>query len=83
MSWPVSSSIMIEPTECENKEELDRFIDAMISIRKEIDNNDVKLFKNSPHSKEYLKINDRKYISSVNRVDDVKNDTEILKKHLF
>ena len=83
MSWPVSSSIMIEPTECENKEELDRFINAMISIRKEIDNNNVELFKNSPHSKEYLKINDIKYISSVNRVNDVKNDTEILKKHLF
>lgn len=36
MSWPVANTLMIEPTESENKEELDRFIDALISIRKEI-----------------------------------------------
>jgi len=36
MSWPVHSSLMIEPTESENIAELDRFVDAMISIRKEI-----------------------------------------------
>jgi glycine dehydrogenase len=37
MSWPVPGTLMIEPTESESKEELDRFIEAMISIRKEID----------------------------------------------
>jgi glycine dehydrogenase len=36
MSWPVAGTMMIEPTESESKEELDRFCDAMISIREEI-----------------------------------------------
>jgi glycine dehydrogenase len=36
MSWPVAGTLMIEPTESESKKELDRFIDAMISIRQEI-----------------------------------------------
>jgi glycine dehydrogenase len=36
MSWPVSGTLMVEPTESESKEELDRFIDAMIGIREEI-----------------------------------------------
>ena len=39
MSWPVSGTLMIEPTESEDKAELDRFCDALISIKKEI--NDV------------------------------------------
>lgn len=37
MSWPVAGTMMIEPTESESKAELDRFCDAMISIRKEIE----------------------------------------------
>ncbi|XP_058800706.1 glycine dehydrogenase (decarboxylating), mitochondrial isoform X1 [Phymastichus coffea] len=36
MSWPVAGTLMIEPTESEDKIELDRFCDALISIRKEI-----------------------------------------------
>ena len=36
MSWPVSGTLMIEPTESESKPELDRFCDAMISIHDEI-----------------------------------------------
>ncbi len=36
VSFPVVGTMMIEPTESESKEELDRFINAMISIRKEI-----------------------------------------------
>ncbi|MCL1078636.1 glycine dehydrogenase (aminomethyl-transferring) [Parashewanella spongiae] len=36
MSFPVAGTLMIEPTESESKEELDRFIDAMIAIRGEI-----------------------------------------------
>lgn len=57
MSWPVAGTLMIEPTESESKAELDRFIEAMIQIRKEIkaiedgkadrDNN---VLKNAPHS---------------------------------
>ncbi|TDI74005.1 MAG: glycine dehydrogenase (aminomethyl-transferring) [Bacteroidetes bacterium] len=54
VSFPVAGTMMIEPTESENKQELDRFCDAMISIRKEIDalsqedpNN---VIKNAPHT---------------------------------
>jgi glycine dehydrogenase len=36
MSFPVPGTLMVEPTESESKEELDRFIDAMIAIRDEI-----------------------------------------------
>ncbi|AOT06827.1 aminomethyl-transferring glycine dehydrogenase [Pseudoalteromonas luteoviolacea] len=36
MSFPVAGTLMIEPTESESKVEIDRFIEAMISIRKEI-----------------------------------------------
>lgn len=56
MSWPVANTLMIEPTESESKEELDRFCDAFISIRKEIkDIEDGKVpkennvLKNAPH----------------------------------
>jgi len=37
LSFPVAGTIMIEPTESEDKAELDRFIDALLEIRKEID----------------------------------------------
>ena len=37
MSWPVVGTLMVEPTESEDKAELDRFCDAMLSIRKEIE----------------------------------------------
>ncbi|MGK9537127.1 hypothetical protein O6466_25125, partial [Salmonella enterica subsp. enterica] len=36
MSFPVAGTLMIEPTDSESKEELDRFCDAMICIREEI-----------------------------------------------
>ncbi len=57
MSWPVAGTLMIEPTESESKEELDRFCDAMIAIRDEIreiengtmDRRDNPL-KNAPHT---------------------------------
>jgi glycine dehydrogenase len=37
VSFPVAGTLMVEPTESEDKAELDRFCDAMIQIRKEID----------------------------------------------
>jgi glycine dehydrogenase len=37
MSWPVSGTLMVEPTESEDKGELDRFCQSMMLIRKEID----------------------------------------------
>ena len=57
MSWPVPGTLMVEPTESESKAELDRFCDALISIRKEIaaiedgsaDRED-NLLKNAPHT---------------------------------
>jgi len=36
MSWPVTGTLMIEPTESEDKEEMDRYVDALIHIRKEV-----------------------------------------------
>ena len=61
MSWPVSGTLMIEPTESEPKAELDRFCDAMLAIREEAraieegridrDNNPL---KNAPHTVEDL-----------------------------
>jgi len=36
ISWPVAGTMMIEPTESESKEELDRFVEALLSIREEI-----------------------------------------------
>ncbi len=61
MSFPVANTLMIEPTESESKEELDRFCDAMISIRNEIraiergesDAQDNPL-KNAPHTAQEL-----------------------------
>jgi glycine dehydrogenase len=58
VSFPVAGTMMIEPTESENKAEMDRFCDAMISIREEIDtitkedtNN---VLKNAPHTLDML-----------------------------
>ena len=59
VSFPVAGTLMIEPTESESKAELDRFCDAMISIRREIaeiekgiwDQEDNPL-KNAPHTAE-------------------------------
>ncbi|NJM73898.1 MAG: aminomethyl-transferring glycine dehydrogenase [Scytonema sp. RU_4_4] len=61
VSWPVAGTIMVEPTESESKEELDRFCDAMIAIRQEIaeiesgkmDAQD-NVLKNAPHTAESL-----------------------------
>ncbi|WMW79218.1 aminomethyl-transferring glycine dehydrogenase [Undibacterium cyanobacteriorum] len=65
MSFPVPGTLMIEPTESESQAELDRFIDAMITIREEIakvasgefDAKDNPL-KNAPHTAEVLVANE-------------------------
>lgn len=49
VSFPVAGTMMIEPTESENLEEIDRFCDAMISIRMEITSEN-ELLKNAPHT---------------------------------
>ena len=61
VSWPVPGTMMVEPTESESQDELDRFCDAMIAIRKEVEaietgqvdpkNN---LLKNAPHTAQTL-----------------------------
>jgi glycine dehydrogenase len=57
ISWPVAGTMMIEPTESESKDELDRFCDALISIHAEIEaiangkaNRQSNLLKNAPHT---------------------------------
>ena len=52
VSFPVPGTIMIEPTESENLEELDRFCDAMNSIYEEIMKSEISrdLLRNSPHT---------------------------------
>ncbi len=61
MSWPVAGTIMIEPTESENLEEIDRFCNALLNIKDEIDKIDVGQFDkkdnpvvNAPHT--YLEL---------------------------
>ena len=58
MSFPVAGTLMIEPTESESVDELDRFCDAMISIREEIKNATKEdannPLKNAPHTQEML-----------------------------
>ena len=61
MSWPVAGTIMIEPTESENLEEIDKFCNALIKIKKEIDLVETGKFdkednplKNAPHT--YLEL---------------------------
>ena len=61
MSFPVLGTLMIEPTESESKEEIDRFCDAMISIKKEIINVKKNIYKiednpliNAPHTADEL-----------------------------
>jgi glycine dehydrogenase len=65
LSFPVAGTIMIEPTESEDKAELDRFCDAMLSIRKEIaaiengtaDKAD-NVLKHAPHTQFIITAND-------------------------
>ena len=61
VSFPVADTLMVEPTESEAKEELDKFCEAMISIRKEIEeiaagksDKADNVLKNSPHTAKVL-----------------------------
>lgn len=62
VSFPVAGTLMIEPTESEGKAEMDRFCDAMISIRKEIEaaskDDDNNVLKNAPHTLAMITAND-------------------------
>ncbi|MGQ2107925.1 aminomethyl-transferring glycine dehydrogenase [Ornithobacterium rhinotracheale] len=61
VSFPVAGTLMIEPTESEDKAELDRFVDALLSIKKEIEEvqegkfaQDNNVLKNAPHTNALL-----------------------------
>jgi len=65
VSFPVAGTLMIEPTESEPKEELDRFCDALIEIRKEIREVEEgkadkvqNVLKNAPHTAAVITAND-------------------------
>jgi len=68
MSWPVPRSLMVEPTESEDKAELDRFCDAFIAMYKEVkrvesgewpkDNNPL---VNAPHTQDMVCANEWTY----------------------
>jgi len=61
MSWPVAGTMMIEPTESESRRELDRFCDALISIKMELERIEQEVWprddnplKNAPHTSQRI-----------------------------
>ncbi|MFT7590371.1 MAG: glycine dehydrogenase [bacterium] len=65
VSFPIAGTLMVEPTESESKEELDRFCDALLSIREEIKaiedgvySQEDNLLVNAPHTAERVMAND-------------------------
>ncbi|KAI6047934.1 glycine cleavage system P-protein-domain-containing protein [Pisolithus marmoratus] len=67
-SWPISTCMLIEPTESETLEEIDRFCDAMIQIRQEVDDiisgkqpRDNNLLKNAPHPLSAIVVSDKEW----------------------
>jgi glycine dehydrogenase len=93
VSFPVVGTLMIEPTESESKEEMDRFCDALINIKKEIEVYP-SVLKNAPHTIEDLTdwkydysiqkgcfpldwVKERKYWSPVNRINDSHGDRNL------
>lgn len=82
MSWPVPNTLMVEPTESESLKELDRFADAMISIRQEIQqiqDGQVKaeesFLKNAPHTIDTSALPGRE--SGLTRIDDAFGDRNL------
>ncbi|KAF8723855.1 hypothetical protein AX14_009080 [Amanita brunnescens Koide BX004] len=73
-SWPISTCMLIEPTESETLDEIDRFCDAMIQIRKEVqeivdgkqprDNN---VLKNAPHPMSVIAVADAEWTRPYSR----------------
>ncbi|KAK7465389.1 glycine decarboxylase subunit P [Stygiomarasmius scandens] len=67
-SWPTSTCMLIEPTESETLDEIDRFCDAMIQIRKEADDiisgkqpRDNNLLTNAPHPQHIIALSDAEW----------------------
>lgn len=68
LSFPVAGTLMVEPTESESLSEINRFIEAMISIKKEIDetaqgkaDKEDNVLKNAPHTLEMVTANEWKH----------------------
>ena len=92
LSWPVLGTMMVEPTESESLDELQRFVDAMESIRHEIFTKN-ELLKNAPHTAEMLcgkwdypysreaacyPAKGRKFWPAVSRIDNVTGDRNLI-----
>ena len=68
LSFPVANTLMVEPTESESLQELDRFVEAMVAIRSEIanvysdmDNRNNNVLKNAPHTEQTVTANEWTY----------------------
>ena len=94
LSWPVSGTVMVEPTESESLEELERFGEAMNMIRCEIDEQP-ELLKNAPHTAQMLASDEwnypysrqqaaypveqvDKFFPAVSRIDNVYGDRNLV-----
>ncbi|KAF4025374.1 hypothetical protein G4228_017412 [Cervus hanglu yarkandensis] len=78
MSWPVAGTLMIEPTESEDKAELDRFCDAMISIRQEIaDIEEGRIDPRVNPLKPFVKP-ENKFWPTISRIDDIYGDQHLV-----
>ena len=87
MSWPVAGTLMIEPTESEGLDEINRFCNALISIKEEIDKVDKGNFdkkdnplKNAPHT--YLELSSNEWKHSYTR-EEAAFPKEYLKDNKF
>ncbi|KAI9444857.1 glycine dehydrogenase [Lactarius indigo] len=68
VSWPISTCMLIEPTESESLEEIDRFCDAMINIRREAEEvrtgkqpRDNNVLKNAPHPMSVIALSEEEW----------------------
>lgn len=73
LAFPVPGTLMVEPTESESLKEIDRFCDAMISIRKEIDwflagDERGQVLPNAPHTLHDLLLNSSKYSDEYKKI---------------
>ena len=87
MSWPVAGTIMIEPTESENLEEIDKFCNALIKIKKEINLVESSKFdkidnplKNAPHT--YVELASSEWKHSYSR-EEAAFPTEYVKNNKY
>ena len=87
MSWPVAGTIIIEPTEIENLEEIDKFCNALIKIKKEIDLVESSKFdkidnplKNAPHT--YIELSSNEWSHKYTR-EEAAFPTEFVKNNKY